>query len=109
MKWNEMCFDDCLDLPSLTKIQGNRHDRIHEYMGYVILESMIWFDLIWFDLIWLDIPNPTENNIHYGEGSFEYTADLQATSTFPFHFHFHVLDAPALENVIRRMSEYLKN
>ena len=22
---------------------------IHEYMGYVILESMIWFDLIWFD------------------------------------------------------------
>ena len=37
--------------------------------------------------------------------SFEYTADLQATSTFPFHFHFHGLDAPALERVIRRMSK----
>ena len=58
MKWNDMkwyeiwnmelCFDDCLDLPSLTQIQGNQ-DYIHCYMGYVILESMIWFDLIWFD------------------------------------------------------------
>ena len=46
----ELCFDNnCLDLPSLTQIQGNYHG-IHEYMGYVILESMIWFDLIWFDL-----------------------------------------------------------
>ena len=33
-------FDDCLDLPSLTQIQGNTWD-IHCYMGYVILESMI--------------------------------------------------------------------
>ena len=98
----ELCFDDCLDLPSLTQIQGNQDD-IHGNMGYVILESMIWFDLIW-----LDIPNLTENNIHYGKYSFEYTADLQSTSTFPFHFiliHFHVLDAPALENVIRGMSK----
>ena len=46
----ELCFDDCLDLPSLTQIQGY-HEGIHQYMGYVILESMIWFDLIWFDLI----------------------------------------------------------
>ena len=44
----ELCFDDCLDLPSLTQIQGNQ-DSIHQFMGYVILESMIWFDLIWFD------------------------------------------------------------
>ena len=44
----ELCFDDCLDLPSLTQIQGNK-DSIHKCMGYVILESMIWFDLIWFD------------------------------------------------------------
>ena len=51
-------------------------------MGYVILESMIWFDLIWFDK--LDIPNLTENNIHYGEESFYHTADLQATSIFLF-------------------------
>ena len=37
----ELCFDyDCLDLPSLTQIQGNGN-YIHEYMGYVILESMI--------------------------------------------------------------------
>ena len=50
----ELCYDDnCLDLPSLTQIQGDR-DYIHGYMGYVILESMIWFDLIWFDLIWFD-------------------------------------------------------
>ena len=97
MKCESCCDNDCLDLPSLTKIQGYG-DFIHEYMGYVILESMIWFDLIW-----LDIPNLTENNIHYGRRSFEYTADLQATSTFHFQFHFHVLDAPALETVIRRM------
>ena len=98
----EMCFDDCLDLPSLTQIQGNK-DCIHHFMGYVILESMIWFDLIW-----LDIPNLTENNIHYGDNSFYCTADLQATSTFPFHFHFHILDALALENVIQRMSFYFR-
>ena len=76
-------------------------------MGYVILESMIWFDLI--DLIWLDIPNLTENNIRYGVDSFEFTANLQATSTFPFHFHFHGLDAPALKKVIREMSYMLRN
>ena len=97
MKCELCCDDDCLDLPSLTQIQGNGK-CIHIGMGYVILESMIWFDLIW-----IDIPNLTENNIHYGKGSFKYTADLQATSTFPFHFHVHVLDAPALEKVIREM------
>ena len=53
VNWNEMkcelcCDDDCLDLPSLTEIKGNA-DFIHASMGYVILESMIWFDLIWFD------------------------------------------------------------
>ena len=31
---------------------------------------------------------------------------MQSTSTFPFHFHFHVLDARALENFIRKMSQY---
>ena len=36
----ELCFDDCLDLPSLTQIKGNQNG-IHRYMGYVILESMI--------------------------------------------------------------------
>ena len=46
--FNESCDDNCLDLPSLTKIQGNGN-YIHAYMGYVILESMIWFDLIWFE------------------------------------------------------------
>ena len=96
-----ICFDDCLDLPSLTQIQGNQ-EFIHRYMGYVILESMIWFDK-------LDIPNLTKNNIHYGDYSFRNTADLQATSTFPFHFHFHVLDADALENVIRRMPKEWDN
>ena len=94
----ELCFDDCLDLPSLTQIQGNQHG-IHGNMGYVIMESMIWFDLIW-----LDIPNLSENNIHYGDNSFSNTADLQATSTFPFHFHFHVLDASSLESVILNKS-----
>ena len=103
MKCELCCDDNCLDLPSLTEIQGNS-GYVHKCMGYVILESMIWFNLIW-----LDIPNLTENNIHYGNDSFEYTADLQATSTFPFQFHFHVLDAPALERVIRRKSDYLRN
>ena len=36
----ELYFDDCLDLPSLTQIQGNKR-WIHAGMGYVILESMI--------------------------------------------------------------------
>ena len=37
----ELYYDNnCLDLPSLTEIQGNKHD-IHRRMGYVILESMI--------------------------------------------------------------------
>ena len=96
----ELYCDNCLDLPSLTQIQGNCY-WIHRFMGYVILESMIWFDLIW-----IDIPNLTENNIHYGSNPFEFTADLQATSTFPFHFHVHVLDAHALENFIQRKSIY---
>ena len=36
----ELCFDDCLDLPSLTRIQGNQ-DYVHMFIGHVILESMI--------------------------------------------------------------------
>ena len=40
MKSELCCDDDCLDLPSLTQIKGNR-DSIHRYMGYVKLESMI--------------------------------------------------------------------
>ena len=36
----ELCVDDCLDLPSLTRIQGNQ-EGIHPNMGYVKLESMI--------------------------------------------------------------------
>ena len=103
MKCELCCDNDCLDLPSLTEIKGNR-GNIHCRMGHVILESMIWFDLIW-----LDIPNLTENNIHYRYGSFKYTADLQATSTFPFPFHFHAIDASALENVIRRMPKVWDN
>ena len=50
MKCELCCDNNCLDLPSLTHIQGDC-DYIHAGMGYVILESMIWFDLIWFDLI----------------------------------------------------------
>ena len=37
---SELCFDDYLDLPSLTQIKGN-HKGIHEYIGRVILEGMI--------------------------------------------------------------------
>ena len=40
MKCELCCNDNCLDLPSLTQIQENG-DRIHCFMGYVILESMI--------------------------------------------------------------------
>ena len=39
MKCELCCDNDCLDLPSLTEIQGC--SGIHQYMGYVILESMI--------------------------------------------------------------------
>ena len=81
----ELCFnDDCLDLPSLTTILcEGRNVCVHNRMGYVILESMIWCDLIWFD-----VPNLTKDKIHYGGYSFQFTADLQATSTFPFHSIF---------------------
>ena len=42
----EFCFDNnCLDLPSLTEIQGDV-ECIHHNMGHVILESMIGFDFI---------------------------------------------------------------
>ena len=39
----ELSFDDCLDLPSLTQIKGygDYSGGIHNFMGYVILESMI--------------------------------------------------------------------
>ena len=40
MKCELCCDNDCLDLPSLTEIQGNGDD-IHRRMGKVILESMI--------------------------------------------------------------------
>ena len=40
MKCELCCDDDCLDLPSLTQIQG-KYGGIHQNMGYVILESMI--------------------------------------------------------------------
>ena len=51
----ELCFDNnCLDLPSLTKIKGNRW--IHSDVGFMIIHSMIWLDLIRLDLIWLDHP-----------------------------------------------------
>ena len=40
MKCELCCDNDCLDLPSLTEIQGNS-EGIHDCMGYVILESMI--------------------------------------------------------------------
>ena len=38
MKCGLCCDDDCLDLPSLTKIKGYR--GIHCHIGHVILESM---------------------------------------------------------------------
>ena len=40
MKCELCCDDDCLDLPSLAQIKGNKYG-IHQDMGYVILESMI--------------------------------------------------------------------
>ena len=40
MKCELCCDNDCLDLPSLTQIQANQ-ECIHQFMGYVILESMI--------------------------------------------------------------------
>ena len=40
MKCELCCDDDCLDLPSLTEIQGNGW-WILEHIGYVILESMV--------------------------------------------------------------------
>ena len=40
MKCELYCDNDCLDLPSLAQIQGNRK-HIHCCMGYVILESII--------------------------------------------------------------------
>ena len=77
MKCELCCDDNCLDLPSLTQIQGNC-THIHNRMGYVVLEGII----IIVVFLTVDIPNLTENNIHYGECSFEYTADLQAIGIY---------------------------
>ena len=41
MKCELCCDNDYLDLPSLTQIKGYGCLDIHDYMGYVILESMI--------------------------------------------------------------------
>ena len=41
MKCELCCDNDCLDLPSLTKIEENDCYGIHSYIGYVKLESMI--------------------------------------------------------------------
>ena len=41
MKCELCCDHNCLVLPSLNEITGNRYGGIHKYMGYVILESMI--------------------------------------------------------------------
>ena len=40
MKCEFYCDDDCLDLTSLTEINGDS-EGIHKYMGHVILESMV--------------------------------------------------------------------
>ena len=98
-------FDNYLDLPSLTQIQGNQ-DGIHRYMGYVILESMIWFDLIWFDL-------NRHSKSHWKQHSVRKRLFIWIHCRFTsnkyffisFHFHFHVLDASALEKVIREISK----
>ena len=70
-----MCFDDCLDLPSLTQIMGS-HKGIHEYIGCVILES--GNDFIYPSSI--DIPNLTFDSINYGSYSFFSTAQIIITS-----------------------------
>ena len=104
MKCELCCDDDCLDLPSLTSIQYKGDGGgIHKYMGYVILESMIWFDLIWFDLIWLDIPNLTQNNIHYGTRPFFFTANWHISSRVRWLFH-SLLDSTSLNKVIEETS-----
>ena len=88
------CENDCLDLPSLSIIRCNSiNDFIHQYMGHVILESMIYYYYIW-----IDIPNLTESNIHYGKFSFHYTADLQARSTCVSVIY--CVDADGLRNYI---------
>ena len=42
MKCELCCDNNCIDLPSLTEIKGNRRDgSTHKHMGHVILESTI--------------------------------------------------------------------
>ena len=105
MKCELYCDNDCLDLPSLAFIYCTSDcGYIHRYMGHVILESMILCNTS--DK--LDIPNLAEDNIEYAKyRPFEFTADLQATSTFSFYSNY-TLDAPALAEVIRWKSKYLR-
>ena len=56
---------------------------MHNYIGRVILESIIQS---FFLHQYTDIPNLTEENSHYGGGSFDNTASLQANSIFPISF-----------------------
>ena len=96
----ELCFDNiCLDLPSLTKIQGNGW-YIHRNMGYVILESMIWFDLI-NKTFQISLKTTfIMEEVHF-PGLPIYKQQVLFIS-FPFSH----LDAPDLENYIRRKSKY---
>lgn len=71
-----------------------------------------WFWKVWFAwlkrLISLDIPNLTLDNINYENSPFEYTVDLQATSTFLLLEDYHTIDADELAKYIKGKSKYLQ-
>ena len=48
-KWNVTGYlSNWIDLPSLSTIRCQGYCRnIHQFIGHVVLESMIWYDLIW--------------------------------------------------------------
>ena len=96
----ELYFDNnnCVDLPSLTKIQiqGNGN-WIHEYMGHVILEGMIWYDLINKTFRISQKTTFIMGKIHLN------TLLILKQQVFNIHFHFHNLDASVLAKYIRNM------
>ena len=84
--------NDVLDLPSLEIVTFGGFS--FAYCHVAVFESMWWL-FIFISFLILDLPKLHTISFDdygyafqgdYGEGSFECTADLQATSTFPFHF-----------------------
>ena len=75
----ELRNNDCVDLPSLTKIHCYEGcESVHKNMGHIVLESMNRLYLK--DYFLLDIPNLEIENVQFGDKSLLNAVDIKAKS-----------------------------